>query len=213
VGHNATLNWEAMQAASWFCDDMKYHCFWSECHVSEDFDRSLRLQSSGCVGRYIMYTSMLAYLFTYVALAWAIIFIPMSIYVSLFSNKEQHMQQTSFEVLCGCLLVFFFIRNICLIILSYCRKRGNSMLLIALEQAKFCPIVSLFFARLLYHVFVGLFRHMFDMFAEWGATTKDRCRFLSVRFGIRARDSGLCTYASFFTPSLEHCCICLGPSG
>jgi hypothetical protein len=56
VGHNATLNWEAMQAASWFDEDVKYRCYWSEKHVSEDFDMSLRLQSSGYVGRYIMYT-------------------------------------------------------------------------------------------------------------------------------------------------------------
>ena len=56
VGHNATLNWEAMQAASWFDEEVKYRCYWSEKHVSEDFDMSLRLQSSGYVGRYIMYT-------------------------------------------------------------------------------------------------------------------------------------------------------------
>jgi hypothetical protein len=56
VGHNATLNWEAMKKASWFDEDMKYRCFWSECHVSEDFDMSLRLQSAGYCGRFVMYT-------------------------------------------------------------------------------------------------------------------------------------------------------------
>jgi hypothetical protein len=106
-------------------------------------------------------------------MAWAIVFIPLTIYVSLLSDDEQHMQQTSFEILCGCLIVFFFFGNITLIILSYLRKRGNSIVLITIEQAKFVPIVSLFFSGLLYHVFVGLFRHMFDMSAEWGATTKE----------------------------------------
>jgi hypothetical protein len=56
VGHNATLNWVAMKEASWFDEDVKYRCFWSEKHVSEDFDMSLRLQSAGYVGRYITYT-------------------------------------------------------------------------------------------------------------------------------------------------------------
>jgi hypothetical protein len=106
-------------------------------------------------------------------MAWAIVFIPLTIYVSLLSDDEQHMQQTSFEILCGCLIVFFFFGNITLMILSYLRRRGNSIVMIALEQAKFVPIVSLFFSGLLYHVFVGLFRHMFDMSAEWGATTKE----------------------------------------
>ena len=107
------------------------------------------------------------------AMSWAILFIPLTIYVSRFSDDDQHMQQTSFQILCGCLIVFFFFGNITLIILSYLRGRGNSIVLIIIEQAKFVPLVSLFFSGLLYHVFVGLFRHMFDMSAEWGATTKE----------------------------------------
>jgi hypothetical protein len=107
------------------------------------------------------------------AMSWAILFVPVSIYVSLFSNEEQHMQQTSFQILCGCLLVFFFFGNITTIILIYLRGRGNSIFLIALQQIKFVPVVTLFFSGLLFHVFNGLARHMFDMAAEWGATTKE----------------------------------------
>jgi hypothetical protein len=56
VGHNATLNWKAVQQVSWFDDEVGYRKFWSESHVSEDFDLSLRLQSAGYIGRYAMYT-------------------------------------------------------------------------------------------------------------------------------------------------------------
>lgn len=46
VGHNAILRWTALQEIS-YLDADGYEKFWSESHVSEDFDMSLRLQ---CVG-------------------------------------------------------------------------------------------------------------------------------------------------------------------
>lgn len=48
VGHNAFLRWSALQEVS-FTDDGPENDekFWSESHVSEDFDLSLRLQTSG----------------------------------------------------------------------------------------------------------------------------------------------------------------------
>lgn len=58
VGHNATLNWEAMKQVSWFDEEVNYRCFWSEHHVSEDFDMSLRMQSADYCGRYVMYTGL-----------------------------------------------------------------------------------------------------------------------------------------------------------
>ncbi|KAF2810497.1 uncharacterized protein BDZ99DRAFT_488274 [Mytilinidion resinicola] len=46
VGHNAILRWSALQSVS-FTDGESYEKFWSESHVSEDFDMSLRLQVAG----------------------------------------------------------------------------------------------------------------------------------------------------------------------
>ncbi|KAF2454580.1 glycosyl transferase family group 2-domain-containing protein [Lineolata rhizophorae] len=46
VGHNAILRWSAIQQVS-YDDDDGYEKFWSESHVSEDFDMSLRLQVNG----------------------------------------------------------------------------------------------------------------------------------------------------------------------
>ncbi|KAH8717088.1 glycosyl transferase family group 2-domain-containing protein [Phaeosphaeriaceae sp. PMI808] len=46
VGHNAILRWTAIQQISYFDED-GYEKFWSESHVSEDFDMSLRLQVNG----------------------------------------------------------------------------------------------------------------------------------------------------------------------
>jgi cellulose synthase/poly-beta-1,6-N-acetylglucosamine synthase-like glycosyltransferase len=43
VGHNAFLRWKAVQSVG-FMEDGKMK-FWSERHVSEDFDMSLRLQT------------------------------------------------------------------------------------------------------------------------------------------------------------------------
>jgi hypothetical protein len=46
VGHNAILRWSAVQQVS-YVDEDGYEKFWSESHVSEDFDMSLRLQVNG----------------------------------------------------------------------------------------------------------------------------------------------------------------------
>ena len=50
VGHNAILRWQAIQQVS-YQDEDGYDKFWSESHVSEDFDMSLRLQCNGYIIR------------------------------------------------------------------------------------------------------------------------------------------------------------------
>lgn len=50
VGHNAILRWAAIQQVSYYDED-NYEKFWSESHVSEDFDMSLRLQCAGYIIR------------------------------------------------------------------------------------------------------------------------------------------------------------------
>ena len=234
VGHNATLSWDAMQEASWFDEEVNYRCWWSEMHVSEDFDMSLRLQSLGYCGRFIMYTgsgfkegvsvqvfdeiiklkkyaygtgemlfnkikdwpkkgpfnplikryirstvpadakvNILSYLFTYIAMTWGVLCVPLSIYVSTLAGVEQHMQLTSFEIFTGCLLIFGFIGNSTTIVLEYLRGRTNSICLEAFTQVKNFPICTLFFSGLLFHICEGMLRYLLDMKAEWGATSKE----------------------------------------
>lgn len=55
VGHNAILRWSAIQQVS-YQDEDGYDKFWSESHVSEDFDMSLRLQCCGYTIRLAAYT-------------------------------------------------------------------------------------------------------------------------------------------------------------
>ncbi|KAL2191949.1 hypothetical protein L209DRAFT_86213 [Thermothelomyces heterothallicus CBS 203.75] len=57
VGHNALLRWRALQDAAAYTDEEDgYEKYWSESHVSEDFDLSLRLQVAGYTLRYASYT-------------------------------------------------------------------------------------------------------------------------------------------------------------
>ncbi|KAL1844466.1 hypothetical protein VTK73DRAFT_2464 [Phialemonium thermophilum] len=56
VGHNALLRWRALQDAAAYVDEDGYEKFWSESHVSEDFDMALRLQVAGYSLRYAAYT-------------------------------------------------------------------------------------------------------------------------------------------------------------
>lgn len=55
VGHNAILRWKALQEVV-FEDEDGYEKFWSESHVSEDFDMALRLQVAGYIIRLASYT-------------------------------------------------------------------------------------------------------------------------------------------------------------
>ena len=56
VGHNAMLRWSAVQESASYMDEDGYEKFWSESHVSEDFDMALRLQMSGFALRVVSYT-------------------------------------------------------------------------------------------------------------------------------------------------------------
>ncbi|KAI8814953.1 Ncp1-like protein [Cladochytrium replicatum] len=54
LGHNAMLRWSAMQEVAVEEDgEIRY---WSESHVSEDFEMALRLQIAGYLVRYVAYT-------------------------------------------------------------------------------------------------------------------------------------------------------------
>jgi hypothetical protein len=55
VGHNAFLRWQAIQSVANPPEEDGYICFWSESHVSEDFDIALRLQIGGNVVRMASY--------------------------------------------------------------------------------------------------------------------------------------------------------------
>ncbi|KAK5022239.1 hypothetical protein LTS07_010319 [Exophiala sideris] len=55
VGHNTFIRWDALQSISWFDEDDQCTKFWSDSHVSEDFDVSLRLQMNDFVVRLATY--------------------------------------------------------------------------------------------------------------------------------------------------------------
>jgi hypothetical protein len=55
VGHNAFLRWKAVQAVSFVDPSDGQRKFWSDAHVSEDFDISLRLQIQKFVVRLASY--------------------------------------------------------------------------------------------------------------------------------------------------------------
>src|SRR6266480_7566571 len=55
VGHNTFIRWKAIQSISWEDEETGKTLFWSEAHVSEDFDVSLRLQMSGFTVRLATY--------------------------------------------------------------------------------------------------------------------------------------------------------------
>jgi hypothetical protein len=56
VGHNAILRWSAIQDAASYQDEDGYEKYWSESHVSEDFDMALRMQCAGYQLRFGAYT-------------------------------------------------------------------------------------------------------------------------------------------------------------
>lgn len=55
VGHNTFIRWDALQSISWYDEEDKCTKFWSDSHVSEDFDVSLRLQMNDFIVRLATY--------------------------------------------------------------------------------------------------------------------------------------------------------------
>jgi membrane glycosyltransferase len=55
VGHNAFLRWKALQSIEFVDPKDRQTKWWSDAHVSEDFDISLRLQMQGMVVRLATY--------------------------------------------------------------------------------------------------------------------------------------------------------------
>ncbi|GME26716.1 glycosyltransferase family 2 protein [Neofusicoccum parvum] len=55
VGHNTFIRWKAIQSISWHDEEDQMTKFWSDSHVSEDFDVSLRLQMNNFVVRLATY--------------------------------------------------------------------------------------------------------------------------------------------------------------
>lgn len=57
VGHNAFLRWSALQQVSYNDPIDGRQKWWSEAHVSEDFEMSLKLQGLGYISRYATYSN------------------------------------------------------------------------------------------------------------------------------------------------------------
>lgn len=57
MGHNAILRWSAMQEAAFVDTEDGVRKYWSESHVSEDFDMALRLLMSGYITRWATYSN------------------------------------------------------------------------------------------------------------------------------------------------------------
>ena len=62
VGHNAFLRWSAIKDCAFEDSSDGQLKYWSEAHVSEDFDMSVRMQIHNYIGRYIAYTGTGAHL-------------------------------------------------------------------------------------------------------------------------------------------------------
>lgn len=56
VGHNAFLRWSALQRIAYIDPADGRQKWWSEAHVSEDFEMSLKLQGLGYISRYATYS-------------------------------------------------------------------------------------------------------------------------------------------------------------
>jgi len=234
VGHNATLNWRLVKEVSTFDEEVNYRKFWSESHVSEDFDLSLRLQSKGYIGRYAMYcgmgfqegvsltvfdeiiklkkfaygagemmfnkfrywcwkgpfapliidylrtkeiplaarVNMVAYFFTFFAMAWGVLFLPLSFFLSTITPYEQVMA-TAWENYIGVMLSFLVVGTAGTIVLKFLMGIYGSLWAAFIDEIWRAPLIAVFYAGVQWHMFTGFFRYMFDMKAEWGATVKE----------------------------------------
>ncbi|RAL59028.1 hypothetical protein DID88_009057 [Monilinia fructigena] len=171
VGHNAFLRWSAVQQVSYHDED-GYEKFWSESHVSEDFDMSLRLQvneiSSSATPPILAMDSrrefvcsnmrltskitMMAYIGTYYAIGASWILTVANYFIMGWDNA---------------LWVMFS-----LAVLRY-RLSERSFFGSIFENFKWLLLMTVFLGGLSMHVSQSLLCHFFEIDMTWGATAKE----------------------------------------
>jgi Glycosyl transferase family group 2 len=234
VGHNATLNWQAIQEVSWYDEEVGYRKYWSESHVSEDFDLSMRLQSAGYIGRYALYTgdgfqegvsvtvhdeikklkkfaygsgemifhpckdwcrkglispllrnylttnsipwharvNLVAYLFTYVAMSYGIIALPMAFYIGFLDSNDMNLP-SAWQLMIGTFLIFGVIGSTNGVLYTLFLGHHQSFTMALFYEMTHLLPLSVFYTGVQYHICTCFFRYMFSMKAEWGATVKE----------------------------------------
>ncbi|KAF2814134.1 uncharacterized protein BDZ99DRAFT_516746 [Mytilinidion resinicola] len=171
VGHNAFLRWHAIQSVGRVGDD-GFVTYWSESHVSEDFEISLQLQIAGNLVRlatyhgdefkedYALAAGLPLTLLNYILIGW-------------FNGRLDKFYVDSWKIFLALIVVFTFISNIALAILHY-RLGDKGFGAAMLENFKWAPMFILFFSDISFHLSLALLAHMFSINMQWGATAKEK---------------------------------------
>ncbi|EEP77315.1 conserved hypothetical protein [Uncinocarpus reesii 1704] len=199
VGHNAFLRWKAVQSVG--KPDDGYVAYWSESHVSEDFDIALRLQIGGNIVRLASYhgdefkegVSLTIYdeLARWEKYAYGcneLVFNP--IHTWLFRGPFTRLFMTFLwcklplsskitilgyisSLFLGLIVVFPLFGNVSLAIIRY--RLGEKSLWGALvENFKWVPMMAIFFGGISFHLSLAILSQMFRINMEWGATAKEK---------------------------------------
>ncbi|PHH71516.1 hypothetical protein CDD80_5225 [Ophiocordyceps camponoti-rufipedis] len=234
VGHNAFIKWQAVQDIS--SEDASGHtAYWSEAHVSEDFDMALRLQMKGNVIRIATYhnnefkegvsltiydeisrwkrygfgvselifhplylwifrgpftplfytylgssimlsskISIMAYMCSYYALGSALPLSVMNYFiVGWFRDDLASCYLTSWNVFLSLVVVFNASSPVALAVFRY-RTGERSLLGALVENAKWMPMMTVFFGGISYHIGTALLSHLLHIDMQWGATAKEK---------------------------------------
>ncbi|RCI08826.1 hypothetical protein L249_4824 [Ophiocordyceps polyrhachis-furcata BCC 54312] len=234
VGHNAFIRWQAVQDISRE-DTGGYTAYWSEAHVSEDFDMALRLQIKGNVIRIATYhnnefkegvsltiydeisrwkrygygvselifhplhrwilkgpftplfytylgsnimlsskISIMSYMCSYYALGAALPLSVMNYFiVGWFRDNLASCYLTSWNVFLSLVVIFNASSPVALAVLRY-RTGERSLLGALVENAKWMPMMTVFFGGISYHISTALLSHLLHIDMEWGATAKEK---------------------------------------
>ncbi|EJD37769.1 hypothetical protein AURDEDRAFT_116681 [Auricularia subglabra TFB-10046 SS5] len=233
VGHNAFLRWSAVQEAAFIDEFDGKQKFWSESHVSEDFDIALRLQLQGYCIRWATYShggfkegvsltvddelnrwqkysygcselmfnplrywltrgpitkqfhkffwcpvpihykiSMMAYMFSYYAIASAL---PLSVlnYCALgFQIRLEDFYSHSWELWMACSVVFLGAGNIGFSVLEY-RLNQKNLLDSIFSNVKWLPFFFFFFGGLSLPLSGAILAHLVSYDISWSSTIKE----------------------------------------
>ncbi|ORY29229.1 hypothetical protein BCR33DRAFT_793070 [Rhizoclosmatium globosum] len=179
VGHNAFLRWSAIKSVVFEEDGIRK--FWSDSHVSEDFDMALRLQIKGFILRYASYSDggfQEGVSLTYgdeikrwekYAFGCALITYVMR---GLFYDDLDNYFLDPFQ-LWLCLVFVFSVFVVLSTSIHYYRASMSTFFGAMFEFVSWLPFFFVFFAGLSFHCSMALLARMFNYNIQWGATAKE----------------------------------------
>ncbi|PTD09600.1 hypothetical protein FCULG_00007477 [Fusarium culmorum] len=182
VGHNAFLRWKAMQDIAFVDPSDGQEKWWSDAHVSEDFDISLRVQMTGSIVRLATYhnggfkegVSLTLYdeLTHYAIASGLALTVANYIIIGLFPDKLDHLYMPSWGICLSLVVVFNGLGSVAFSMARH-QLKEEVFWRAFLQSMKWLPFLVIYFGGISLNCAKALLCHAFSINIEWASTAKE----------------------------------------